>query len=148
MKRYLAGLTFAATALTTVVGCGPPQPDVSVVTSHEDCRNIATGVHVIDHTELGQLLGTSIISVDQPTEVSLIAIAVGPRPAGQRVGVISVERIDGALNITVGFELPAGGERDATQQPCLVLAVGEPDVGRITVRSDAGPIGVLDLSGF
>jgi len=149
VKRALA-LGIATTTMVSMVmvaACSPPPPDVSVVASRGDCTNVAAGVHVIDHAELGRLLGTSIISVDEPADIRMLAISAGPQSAGQRIGVANVERSDHALNVALAFEPPPGAAQSEArmQQPCLVLAVGEPDVERITVQSEAGPIGAVDL---
>ncbi len=147
MNPSISGLAIAVVTLVAGTACSPPPPDVSVVLSRDDCANVAAGVRLIDQTELGQLIGTSILSVDQPADIRMLVISAGPRSAGQRIGVDDIERSEHALNVAVAFEPPPGAERSEArmQQPCLVLAVGEPGVERITVQSEAGPIGAVDL---
>ncbi len=147
MKPSISGLAIAVVTFVAGTACSPPPPDISVVLSRDDCTNVAAGVRLIDQTELGQLIGTSILSVDQPTDIRMLVISAGPRSAGQRIGVADVERSDRRLNVVVAFDPTSAAEEleSRVQQPCLVLAVGEPDIARITVESEAGPIGVVDL---
>ena len=147
MRRSPARLAIAAATLVAGTACSPPPADVSVVSSRDDCTNVGAGVRLIDQTELGELLGTSIISVDEPADIRMLVISAGPQSADQRIGVVNVERSDHALNVVLAFEPPTGAAQSEARmrQPCLVLAVGEPDVERITVQSEAGPIGAVDL---